>query len=330
MKSSKPEIKRILLCRLGGIGDVIHTLPLVKYLKSEFKNASIEYLTSYDIADLLVTACPYIDRVWGFDKKNKTKIASDILSNSKIDYFFNLHSSLSFFFFNLFYIKAKRFFQYKKDNNVHAVINFAKTYEPSISAFNLDSKTLFINQSKDILSEFNLKENKFICFVPGVGRVRMHRGWPIENWVSLTKNYLERENDFKVVYLGGKDEERIVGFLPSIDNQTVNLIGKLSLFDNAKIISSAFALVSCDTGLLHLASALSTKVIGLYGPTLPKRSGPFTSDYQILSVKNCSCIGIFKDIKKCKKTKDNYGYCMNKLTVNDVLSNITYNFVPAL
>ena len=332
--------KRILLCRTGGIGDVLHTLPLVKYLKKKYPESSIEYLTSPVVAELLESHCPFINRVWKFNKKNKKQICRDILSElRKIDYFFNLHSSLSFWFFNLFFIKAKNYFQYKKNNSVHAVINFAQTYAPLISAFELDSKTLFETDCSNLLNKYNLQENKYICMVPGVGKSRIHRAWPFENWLSLTKKFLFVEKNIKIVFLGGEDEKKIfdrwlalsreIGkpeddtSISGFKDRAVNLIGELKLSDTAKIISKSAKVISCDTGLLHLASALSKKVVGLYGPTLPKRTGPFTSDYQVLVAKDCKCISGLWDLKKCKMTKLSKGFCMDSLSVDSVLSNIT-------
>ena len=324
------SVRRIVLCRLGGIGDVIQTLPLVKYLKKKYQEATIEYITSEDVADLLTRHCDFIDKVWVFDKNKKKQLAKEILeSENKIDYFFNLHSSLSFFFFNLFYIKAKNFFQYKKKSDLHAVINFARTYDPEISMFNLESNTLCVNNSKDILSQYLLKEGRYFCFVIGVGDVRPHRAWKFENWINLAKKFLYSKKDFKVVFLGGNHEEKIfenqIKLVKDINNdRIINLLGKLSLSEVAQIISKSTGLVSCDTGLLHLASALSIRVIGLYGPTLSKRSGPFTNDYKVFEAKDCECICGFKDLKVCKKNKSSIstsstsGFCMDSIIVSDV------------
>jgi heptosyltransferase-1 len=54
----------------------------------------------------------------------------------------------------------------------------------------------------------------------------------------------------------------------------VNLVGKTSFQDLAEIISGAAAVVTCDTGPMHLAVALGKEVIALIGPTNPKRTGP--------------------------------------------------------
>lgn len=327
-------IHRIVLCRLGGIGDVIHTLPLAEFLKRKYPNSNIEYITSGDTADLLSSHCLYIDRVWICDKENKKQLAGKILSEKgKIDYFFNLHSSPTFFFFNLFYIRAKKYFQYKKDNNVHAVVNFARTYDAAISAVELKSNTLSVNNAGSVLDKYGLKDVRYVCFVPGVGKVRTHRGWPFEKWLSLTKKLLHHDKDIKVVFLGGKDEEKIIEnwlklvrevFAENIEQDfkscTVNLIGKLTLSQGAEVISKSKYLISCDTGLLHLACALSKKVIGLYGPTLPERSGPFTGNFEVIRASDCECIGRFRDIKHCKKSNLPIGSCMNNLNIESVFN----------
>ena len=339
---------RILLCRLGGIGDVIHTLPLVKYLRREYKQSRIEYVTSENVAEMLESCCPYIDRVWVFRKKEKIRLAKDILlNNKKIDYFFNFHNSLSFFFFNLFYIRATKYFQYRKINPIHAVVNFARTFSPDIPSFSLDSNTLFAGNPGNLLEKFGLRENKYVCFVVGVGNKRPHRGWPFEHWLSLTKKYLNLEKNYKVVFLGGEHEKKIIenwiklvqdinayrnvndseNALPGFKGHVVNLAGRLSLSEVAKIISKSVYVVSCDTGLLHMTSALSVRVVGLFGPTSIERSGPYTANCQIIKADNCTCLGLYKDIKFCKRDKKNTGLCMNNISVDNVLSKITYDLV---
>lgn len=320
MEDFKSPCRRIVFCRLGGIGDVIHTLPLVKYLRKKYENASIEYITSKDISELLTNSCSFIDRVWAFSKIRKKRLSSEILREGKINYFFNFHNSLSFFFFNLFYLKANIFFQYKKNNSLHAVVNFAKTYDKTLSGFELDRVTLSVNCEKEFLDSYGLKENKYLCFVPGVGKERPHRGWPFEKWIDLTKKILDHEKEFKIVFLGGEDESSLFDNYKNLNGQIVNLISKLSLSEATKIISKSACLISCDTGLLHMASAIGVKVIGLYGPTKLERTGPFSANSQVAVAKNCKCISNFWDVKKCKLTKELTGYCMNNLSVDNVLA----------
>jgi len=320
---------RILLCRSGGIGDVAQTLPFVKYLKNKYPDSNIEYLTSGIISKSLEDCCPYIDKVWVFDKSRQKQLADEILSfraAKKVDYFFNLHNSLTFFLFNLFYIKAKKFFQYKKNYDYHSVVNYAMTYDRSISISGLESKTLFVNEKDidELLVLHSLKKEEYVCMVPGVGKARPHRAWAKENWVELARQIAYMRNGMKFAILGGQEEELLIPFFQSSKNIT-NLINKLSLIDNAKIISCSKIVISCDTGMLHLASALGKKVVGLFGPTEPCRFGPFTNAQEagVISAKDCQCIDRFKDSKKCKVNKeDEAGFCMSTITIENVLSKV--------
>lgn len=327
MKDSQEEVTRILLCRLGGIGDVVHTLPLAKFLKKKHKYASVEYLTSSNVAPILENYCPYLDRVWSFDKKNKAKIANEInLEKNKVDYFFNLHSSLSFFFFNLFYIRANRFFQYKKNNRLHAVVNFVSIYDPNISAFEIDSKVLIDDRDElELLKTYGLLSRNYICLVPGVGKVRLNRAWPISRWSELARGLLKLNPNLKVVYLGGPDEQSLINKFSNIGDGVVNLIGALNLLDTTRIISRAANLISCDTGLLHLAAGLSVNNVGLYGPTKLERSGPFTSNCHLVTANDCKCRGVLDGAKSCIKTKERHGYCMEDIEIEDILSKLNFS-----
>ena len=334
---------RIVFCRLGGIGDVIQTLPLVKYIKNKYPSASIEYVTSPQIAELLSKNCDFIDKAWVYSRDAKKQFCFDLLKdNLKIDYFFNFHSSLTFYFLNLFFLKAKKFYQYRKDNQFHAVMNFARTYSKNISSDELDSNVLTGGGCSGILSKYGLEENKYVCFVIGVGNVRMHRAWRFDNWLALTKKFLLSQSNSKVVLLGGDAERKVVDnwvklssllpssdyenslgeLIPELKNRLVDLVGKLKLTDTANVISQASKLVSGDTGLVHIATGLSKEVIGLYGPTLPKRTGPYGSSVQTILANDCACASSFVELKHCKETKLPTGFCMDSISVDNVLSSL--------
>ena len=326
-------INRIVFCRLGGIGDVIHTLPLVQYIRNKYPTSSIEYITSHNVKELLDGCCSFIDKVWVYEKHNEKPLGNNFLkcpALNLINYFFNLHGNLRFFLFNLFFVKSKRYFHYKKDKSIHAVVNFARTYDKSISVFSLDRQVLHVNESQEILKENNLKKNRYVCFVPGVGYLRPHRAWSFENWIKLTKKILTGGNDFKVVFLGGEYESAIfenwIKLAKDVNvyenDRVISLMGKLSLFETTQVISNSSFLVSCDTGLLHIASGLGVRTIGLYGPTLPERTGPFSSESKIFRAKDCNCVNNVFDTKKCKKTSEGAGYCMNSLSVDEIFSEL--------
>ena len=67
----------------------------------------------------------------------------------------------------------------------------------------------------------------------------------------------------------------------------IPLMGKTSLLELAALEKAASVHVSSDTGPLHIANAMKTPIVALFGPTMPQRSGPYGNPYStVLMAKN--------------------------------------------
>jgi len=98
--------------------------------------------------------------------------------------------------------------------------------------------------------------------------------WPVERYAAL-HNALARERGWRTVLNAGPGEERLVSEFEAQARVTKPVHLTLTLRQLAALLKRAKALVSGDTGPLHLAAALGTPVVGLYGPTDPVRNGPY-------------------------------------------------------
>lgn len=83
--------------------------------------------------------------------------------------------------------------------------------------------------------------------------------WPKENWRTLAEALTEF--GARLILLGSAGEKLDVG---------TDFCGRTSVVDAASLLKHCDALVSGDSGLLHLALALGRPVVGLYGPTKPE------------------------------------------------------------
>ncbi len=107
-----------------------------------------------------------------------------------------------------------------------------------------------------------------------------YKMWHREGWVELAQ-WLEK-NRIRTVLTGSSapDEmayvEQIFRSMPS---GTVNMAGKLSLAESAYLISRAKCYVGPDTALTHMAAALGTPTVALFGPSNPVKWGPWPKDY---------------------------------------------------
>ena len=130
--------KKIVFYRIGAIGDIIHSLPLIELTREINPQARIEYIVgSKQIADLLNDYAPYIDKVYTikhggvFDKPAKffasqeEKELINSLQESPIDEFIYLHGNkLKANILNKRFIKAKRLYVYKRDESLSAHTNY--------------------------------------------------------------------------------------------------------------------------------------------------------------------------------------------------------------
>ena len=107
-----------------------------------------------------------------------------------------------------------------------------------------------------------------------------YKMWHSEGWVELA-HWLEK-NGIRTVLTGSgaSDEMEYVGnIFRSMPDNTVNMAGKLSLTESAFLISRAKCYVGPDTALTHVAAALGTATVALFGPSNPVKWGPWPKGY---------------------------------------------------
>lgn len=107
-------------------------------------------------------------------------------------------------------------------------------------------------------------------------RSRNFRNWPVERYVALARHAITKHG-MRVLLTGGPTElER--GYGAAIQRELpacVNLIGQTSLKQLLALLEGAAVLVSPDSGPVHMANAVGTPVIGLYATSNPDRTGPY-------------------------------------------------------
>lgn len=101
-----------------------------------------------------------------------------------------------------------------------------------------------------------------IVLLPGAGRA--HKQWPPERFRKI----VDRHRDRTVIVWGPGERELAEQIGGEIAPQT-------NLRELAYVLKNARIVIGGDTGPLHLAAALGTRVVGLYGPTDPRRNGPY-------------------------------------------------------
>ncbi len=338
------KIKKILIIRLDNIGDILVTTPSIRALREKFKEARIDILVKSYTKDL-VKNNPYIDNVIVFDspwlhRKAKLNPFGSLkfflknelikrLRSEKYDLALEFHTDPRNILL-MFLIKARyrlghavrglgflltHAVPYKE--NAHIVDKHAAIVE-CLGCSVKDKKTdLFIDAGTAIKMKKAAGKtgNKIICLNPGTGRLNKY--WFNERWAKLA-DYLVERYDLDIAFTGDKNDlkdiDEIMGFMKNRKRCNV-FAGKLSLLETSALIKNSRLMVSTDSGPLHLAKAVGTPVVGLYGPVNPVEWGYKDKKSAYVSGFNkCTC----KYLPDCIRKTDRY-LCMKSISVQDIL-----------
>ncbi|RJG27292.1 lipopolysaccharide heptosyltransferase II [Massilia cavernae] len=154
-----------------------------------------------------------------------------------------------------------------------------------------------------------------VMFAPGAEFGSAKR-WPASHFAALAREIMQENPDAQVALLGSpKDREvceEIVALARADSVRVSNLAGATKLDEAVALIASADAVVSNDSGLLHIASALNRPVLAIYGPTDPAHAPPFSDMAKSLSLR--------LDCAPCRERECPLGHhaCMRKLSADMV------------
>lgn len=140
--------------------------------------------------------------------------------------------------------------------------------------------------------------------------------WPAERFVQLADRLLA-EPETRVAVSGGPIAKELCDTIAARHGDRVwRADGAFSLLGSAELIRRASAFVTGDTGPMHIAAAVGTPIVALFGPADPLRTGPYAADAVVLS-KRLPCAPCFA--KQCPLT-DTPKKCMTDIGVGEVFA----------
>ncbi len=325
--------KRIIISRTDSIGDVILTLPICNWIKSNFKNVTVIFLgKSYTkpVVDCSGDVDEFID--WDAfqdipkaDKKIKFR---EVNADAIIHVFPNkeiaaLAKTLrvptrvgtSHRMYHLLTCSHRIDFTRKRSDKHEAQLNFEllrpfgiKTL-PTLDEINsmLRSFALPKVDLPDEVKSFINGDKYFILHPKSQGSAKE---WPLENYIELANSL--NEKGLKVIFTGTQTEGDLFRDELTKNDLLFDSTGKLTLQELIKMIGGANGLVACSTGPLHIAGILSRKAIGIFSPRKPIHPGR----WQPLGTAS-KAIVFDQECPKCKKGED--CGCLEDISVETVL-----------
>lgn len=326
--------KKILIVNVNWLGDVIFSTPFIKAVRQAYPDSYIACLLHPRCIDVL-KGSPRIDEIIIYDEEGKHRgLFGKIkligyLRKIGFDTAFILHRSFTKALITaLAGIKERVGYPTKHrgllltktidlaENEVHKVeyfLRLARLYGINV---NDNSYEFFITDSNRnnihelLLANGITDKNKLMVICPG-GNWDPKR-WPKENFARLADLLIGRFG-VKIVISGAKKDIPLAEEIKKMmKNNPVITCGRTSIKELGALLERADLVVANDTGPMHLAVAMKSNVIALFGPTSPELTGPYgKGSYRIIwKTKDCDV--------PCYDVTCTDNRCMAAITVEDV------------
>lgn len=145
-------------------------------------------------------------------------------------------------------------------------------------------------RAEQVLQERGVVQGqRLLALCPGSSKNWPTKQWPAERFAQVA-DWASREHGLRAVLLGAGFERELCDRVASAaTTEVVNLAGETSIPETAAVLARAAALVTNDTGPMHLASAVGTPVVAIFGPTNENKWGPRGPNDVIVTHEDCDC-----------------------------------------
>jgi len=327
-----PQHPSILIILMGSLGDVVRGLSLVSHIKNHLQKSRITWLVEPKWAEL-VDFHPQIDRVIVFNRPKGISAVWDLhkhLGQERFDITLDLQRHLKSGFFSLLSRARRRvgfnrrnakeynwFFNNEQIDYVNDELPKLRHYLKFTEYLGLsDPASLEFGLSalgaKDSLPTI-LAENTSSLIAVVMGSSWESKDWTFQGYCRLIRNILSSGKK-KVVLLGDRSKVNAAATISEkIDSaRLINLVGQTSLLELVAVLKAAAVGVGPDSGPGHLAAAVGTPYVSIFGPTSPKRTAPYGSEHLVIQ-SQVACAPCYK--KRCPGLGK---LCMRLVSVEEV------------
>ena len=272
----KSALKKILFIRFSSIGDIVLTTPVIRCVKQQVQGAEVHVAVKKAFLPV-VSANPYIDKihVLGDDLKALT----GLLRKERFDFIADLHCNIRSFYIRLSLHRPSAGFpklnfrkwlltrfHINRMPGIHIVDRYFRAVEP-LGVKN-DGKGLdyFIPDDEEIgMASLPAEFRKgYTAFV--IGAKHATKKLPEHKIISIC-----RKMNSPVILLGGPEDapagDRIAA---ACGPRVMSMCGKATLNGSASLVKQADAVITHDTGLMHIAAAFRRRIVSVWGNTVPE------------------------------------------------------------
>ena len=326
-------MKNILLIRLSSLGDVVLTTPAIRAVRTHFPNAYIAMLVAKQSADVL-RENPHLNEIITYDRLAKDKDTGEMLRiirhlrERKFTMVIDLQRKFRTELLMYLSGAAERVgrgrlctVRVQEQGNKHATADyFDLLHAVGISAAD-QRLELFFDESErtEAVRQFDtagIRETALkVGLFPGAGWKL--REWMPERFAAIGDRLVAQFNANVLIFGGPKETELVQTVVDLMDAPAIPFAGNLQIRQLAASIQQCDLFLTNDTGPMHIAAAVGTPTVSLFGPGNHIRFQPLGAMHQTIRHDvPCSPCKQFTD-----KCKDNI--CMKGIAVDEVWQSIS-------
>jgi len=317
----------ILIIKLGALGDVINTFPAVTRIQKHF-NAQVDWLVE-PLSHGFVADHPSVNHAILFNKGKKKAVFQTLrkLREKKYDMTLDFQRTLKSGFFCLMSRSLMKIgFDKKRCKEMTWLYPFTRIHHSDSGKHMLLQYMDFadflgadecpvtwdLNPGKE-QKDGSLPDRYMVL---NIGATKKANLWKVGQFARLS-DLIQVKLGVSVVMTGGpEDMERAKKITMLVDKPFINLCGQTSLAELKCVLYYSQLVVSCDTGPMHLSVALGKKTVALFGPSNPRRTGPYPGFGNGIVVQKQT------DCSPCNQRKCENPICMELIKAEDVFEHI--------
>lgn len=322
---------RILIVKLGSLGDVIHAIPAAAAIRRAFPGAHVHWLVDVRHHDLLELV-PVIDERIAVNTSSLPSIRAAVreLRRGRYDVAIDLQGLLKSavlarlsganrvigFPAPLLRERTARVFYTEASGNAapHVIEKNLSTLKaigirvPDIE-FPLDDRRPEI--AATVRERLGIaRDAPFAIINPGAAWP--NKRWPPVYFAEVARALASRHN-LRSIVLWGPDEGQLARNVVAASDGTAAVSPQTTIADLVSLTKAAAVMISGDTGPMHVAGAVGTPLVGIFGPTDPARNGPWAEDDLTVSrYESCSC----RYRRQCRIA----GWCLLDISPREVMA----------
>jgi lipopolysaccharide heptosyltransferase II len=329
--------RRILLIRLSSLGDILLTTPILRLLREHCPQAKIDFLVKAAYQDLL-RAHPCINRLILFNAQQSLWHTLRRLRQTRYDVVLDLHRTLRSRMIcqglsaplTLAYHKRvlrRQLLVRLGWNTLGDMTPVPELYAAPLRRLGIDTELSAPTMQLEPGSRDAMRQHLAQAFPAVAGRPLLAlapgarwatKRWPVERFATVAQT-LGKRYRAGIVILGDNGDTGLAQALcQRLDVPVFNASGKLSLMQTAALLQQCRLLISNDSGLMHMATALNIPVVAVFGPTVEEFGFyPFRAQARVISTRLACRPCSTKGSRHCPK---GHHQCMLNVGTDQVLT----------